>query len=305
MANLLKKVMDYKNLPNDTTFITNVVNKIVAHTTFKTNVTNLAPSVPVGTIVKGYHALTGFLKCSGQAVSRTTYSALFAKLGTKFGAGDGSTTFNLPRLYARTGSSINCKVGQTTNGEWSASSIEVKYDSAHPEKGIRAVVSYQGSITFNIPENLRPCRLEVTLTRVSGNLPQRWVIHSSYQVTRNLEDYTWYYADGGSGTITNGSSATFSRDIQEGTASSYFGFWGNQSGRGSGSYSEKDANWNGNWDCWINIKLIHTETGIVYMLHGTGTKKITAGYDAWNHTENVLAQWVADSSVAFGHYIKY
>jgi microcystin-dependent protein len=40
----------------------------------------------------------GWLKCNGQAVSRTTYSRLFSKIGTTFGAGDGSTTFNLPDL---------------------------------------------------------------------------------------------------------------------------------------------------------------------------------------------------------------
>ena len=39
---------------------------------------------------------TGWLECNGAAVSRTTYAALFAALGTTFGAGDGSTTFNLP-----------------------------------------------------------------------------------------------------------------------------------------------------------------------------------------------------------------
>lgn len=43
-------------------------------------------------------APTGWLKANGAAVSRTTYAALFAALGTTFGAGDGSTTFNLPDL---------------------------------------------------------------------------------------------------------------------------------------------------------------------------------------------------------------
>ena len=38
----------------------------------------------------------GFLLCNGRAVSRTTYAALFAVIGTSFGSGDGSTTFNLP-----------------------------------------------------------------------------------------------------------------------------------------------------------------------------------------------------------------
>ena len=41
-------------------------------------------------------SFTGFLLCNGAAVSRTSYAALFAKLGTTFGEGDGSTTFNIP-----------------------------------------------------------------------------------------------------------------------------------------------------------------------------------------------------------------
>lgn len=39
---------------------------------------------------------TGWLKCQAQAVSRTTYAALFAEIGVTYGPGDGSTTFNLP-----------------------------------------------------------------------------------------------------------------------------------------------------------------------------------------------------------------
>ena len=41
---------------------------------------------------------SGFLECAGAAVSRSTYSALFAIIGTTYGAGDGSTTFNTPNL---------------------------------------------------------------------------------------------------------------------------------------------------------------------------------------------------------------
>lgn len=43
-------------------------------------------------------APTGYLAANGAAVSRATYSALFAVVGTTYGAGDGSTTFNLPDL---------------------------------------------------------------------------------------------------------------------------------------------------------------------------------------------------------------
>lgn len=40
----------------------------------------------------------GYLLCDGRAVSRTEYAELFAEIGTKYGAGDGRTTFNLPKL---------------------------------------------------------------------------------------------------------------------------------------------------------------------------------------------------------------
>lgn len=54
------------------------------------------------------------LLCNGAAVSRTTYSRLFTAIGTKYGSGDGSTTFNLPNLDGRVlqGTSDTSKVGQ-------------------------------------------------------------------------------------------------------------------------------------------------------------------------------------------------
>lgn len=45
---------------------------------------------------------TGFLLCDGTAVSRSTYATLFAQIGTQYGSGDGSTTFNLPDGRDRT-----------------------------------------------------------------------------------------------------------------------------------------------------------------------------------------------------------
>lgn len=57
-------------------------------------------SVPVGTVLvfAGSTAPTGYLLCDGSAVSRTTYSALFSVIGTTYGVGDGSSTFNLPNF---------------------------------------------------------------------------------------------------------------------------------------------------------------------------------------------------------------
>jgi hypothetical protein len=60
-------------------------------------------TVPVGTIISfiGTTVPEGYLLCNGAAVSRTTYAALFAVIGTKCGVGDGSTTFNLPDTNGR------------------------------------------------------------------------------------------------------------------------------------------------------------------------------------------------------------
>ena len=60
--------------------------------------------IPTATIVPWSSASvpSGFLECNGTAVSRSTYSALFAIVGTTYGAGDGSTTFNTPDLQDNT-----------------------------------------------------------------------------------------------------------------------------------------------------------------------------------------------------------
>ena len=57
-------------------------------------------SNPVGTIIAvAYTGVPeGYMHCNGAAVNRTTYVNLFNKIGTTYGAGDGSTTFNLPNI---------------------------------------------------------------------------------------------------------------------------------------------------------------------------------------------------------------
>jgi microcystin-dependent protein len=60
-------------------------------------------TLPPGFIIQyaSSSAPSGWLLCDGSAVSRTTYSALFAIISTTYGSGDGSTTFNLPDLRGR------------------------------------------------------------------------------------------------------------------------------------------------------------------------------------------------------------
>lgn len=69
-----------------------------------TDIVGQAPiNFPTGSVLDfaGSTAPDGWLLCFGQAVSRTEYAALFAALGTTYGVGDGSTTFNLPDCRGR------------------------------------------------------------------------------------------------------------------------------------------------------------------------------------------------------------
>lgn len=85
--------------------------------------TNLQRLLPTGTVLP-YAATAApsfFLLCDGSAVSRATYAALFAVIGTSYGTGNGSTTFNLPDARGRvimgagTGVKVATFVSRSTN----------------------------------------------------------------------------------------------------------------------------------------------------------------------------------------------
>lgn len=71
------------------------------------------PVMPVGCVIPfaGAAAPTGWLLCQGQAVSRTTYAQLFSVIGTTYGSGDGSTTFNLPDMRGRVAVGSDANLG--------------------------------------------------------------------------------------------------------------------------------------------------------------------------------------------------
>jgi microcystin-dependent protein len=62
---------------------------------------NLNAPAGVISMYGGSTAPSGWLLCDGSAVSRTTYARLFSAIGTKYGSGNGSTTFNLPNFKGR------------------------------------------------------------------------------------------------------------------------------------------------------------------------------------------------------------
>lgn len=74
----------------------------------------IAPGIILPTAADFQEDPPGWLFCDGRAVSRTEYAALFNAIGTKFGVGDGSTTFNIPDLRGR--SPIFSGQGPTAEG---------------------------------------------------------------------------------------------------------------------------------------------------------------------------------------------
>lgn len=73
--------------------------------------------VPAGAMMSfaGGTAPEDWLLCDGSAIDRTTYAALFTAIGTSFGIGDGSTTFNLPDFRGRTSVGMDNMGGASAN----------------------------------------------------------------------------------------------------------------------------------------------------------------------------------------------
>ena len=73
--------------------------------------------VPTGAVLPfaGPSAPSTFLLCDGSAVSRSTYSALYALVGTTFGAGDGASTFNVPDLRGRVPVGVDGAAGRLSS----------------------------------------------------------------------------------------------------------------------------------------------------------------------------------------------
>jgi len=106
--------------------------------------------IPTATIVPWSSASvpTGFLECNGQTVSRSTYSALFAIVGTTYGAGDGSSTFLVPDLQdnVAVGKSNNKALGSTAGANTVAATGNVGGSTANATLSTAQLASHSHPI---------------------------------------------------------------------------------------------------------------------------------------------------------------
>jgi microcystin-dependent protein len=96
-------------------------------------------------------APSGFLLCSGQAVNRTTYATLFALIGTTYGVGDSSTTFNVPDLRGR------FALGKDNMGGSSANRCtDAAADTIGSSAGAETHVHTTGNVTLSAAQSGLP-----------------------------------------------------------------------------------------------------------------------------------------------------
>lgn len=102
-------------------------------------------TLPIGSIVPygNETAPANWLICDGSAISRTTYADLFAVIGTNFGSGDGSTTFNLPNMKGKVAVGLDSNdsdfnsIGKTGGGKTHTLTVEEIPSHTHLMEGVR------------------------------------------------------------------------------------------------------------------------------------------------------------------------
>ena len=137
------------------------------------------PLVPVGMIMPfaGSVVPEGWLLCDGSAVSRTQYARLFQVIGTTYGAGDGSTTFNLPNLKGR---------------------VPVGLNTADTDFNTLGKTGGEKSVTLTVSQMPSHNHYTVINTTIDGNHSHSYANANWYEVPylSGSQSYTFYSSAG-------------------------------------------------------------------------------------------------------------
>lgn len=128
--------------------------------------------LPAGSVIAfaANSNLSGYLLCNGAAVSRTTYAALFAAIGTIYGKGDGSTTFNLPNLTKKfiqgSGTAGTVKAAGLPNA---TGTFNLQDAFLNTGDGVFEIDAYRGNraSSGNMVANISPI-LNMSLSKANG-----------------------------------------------------------------------------------------------------------------------------------------
>jgi microcystin-dependent protein len=105
---------------------------------------------------------SGWLLCNGQQVSRTTYPELFAAIGTTFGVGDGSTTFNVPDLRGRVAA------GKDDMGGTAANVLQVSTTITTTAGSATATVGSASGLAIGMSVKASTVPAGVTISDING-----------------------------------------------------------------------------------------------------------------------------------------
>lgn len=138
---------------------------------------SLLPPVGMVTPFAGASAPTGWLMCYGQAISRTDYADLFTVIGTTYGSGDGSTTFNVPDIRGR------AIAGQDDMGGSSANRLTTPIDG----DTLGAVGGAESTLTPNHSHTLSNAGQAKVEPTSSGNLVAELVATASWNSNERID----------------------------------------------------------------------------------------------------------------------
>ena len=190
--------------------------------------TSLPSVVPTGTILMtgGASADSGYLICDGTAYSRTSYSALFTKIGVTFGVGNNSSTFNVPNLQAKfpLGKSGSHGLG-TTGGAF-----------AQTPAGTNSAPSFTGS-AFTPSGSISLSGTVANHTLTASQIPSHYhyVVHNNNMTTNSVSNFSTAQKEFAIARGNNGGMGSSDTHIQTTNSSSLIADAGRSSSVGSGS----------------------------------------------------------------------
>lgn len=169
----------------------------------------LYADAPIGVIQAygGTTAPSGWLLCQGQAVSRTEYADLFSAIGTAFGEGDGSTTFNVPDLREAVPVGTGTRENDTSRhdiydiGTFKDDRYASHNHTINHGHSATSTMTYKGSgssggsatVSYSILQNTNGSNPVTTNS-----------IGSTYNITTTVNNYTGSSGNSGDGTVTHG-----------------------------------------------------------------------------------------------------